>query len=51
MLFRSDILRACEKVIERIESDPVRRKGLYEWREKYRLARIEQMTGESQGLD
>ena len=46
-----DILRACEKVIERIESDPVRRKGLYEWREKYRLARIEQMTGESQGLN
>ena len=46
-----DILRACEKVIERIESDPVRRKGLYEWRERYRLARIEQMTGEPQGLD
>ena len=46
-----DILRACGKVIERIESDPVRRKGLYEWREKYRLARIEQMTGEPQRLD
>ena len=45
-----DILRACDKVIERIESNPVRYKGLKEWRQKYKMARIEQLTGEPQEL-
>ena len=29
-----DILLACRRAIELIEQDPVRRKKLYEWREK-----------------
>ena len=29
-----DIIRACKKAIDLIEQDPVRRKKLYEWREK-----------------
>ena len=32
--YPGDILRACKKAIELIEQDPVRRKKLYEWREK-----------------
>lgn len=43
-----DILRACERVMEKIESDPARRRGLYEWRQKYRLARVAELTGEPQ---
>lgn len=32
--YPGDIIRACKKAIELIEQDPVRRKKLYEWREK-----------------
>ena len=37
--YPGDIIRACKKAIELIEQDPVRRKKLYEWREKKRLER------------
>ena len=46
-----DILRYCDRAVERMESDPELREKLYAWRKERRLARIEQMTGESQGLN
>ena len=46
-----DILRYCDRAVERMESDPELREKLYAWRKERRLARIEQMTGEPQRLD
>ena len=40
-----DIREHCRKVIERIESDPVRGPKLREWREQRRLEREQQFLG------
>lgn len=46
--FPGDILEHCQIVMSRIDRDPVRGPKMREWREEYRLARIDSMVADDE---